>query len=79
MYTSKRVDDDGVGGPTFWILVYVSTCIVEFPRMSRHRHMNTHGGAPQARFFLAYLSVSLTTNPESESVSGLRVLSYLLT
>ena len=77
MYDSKRVDDAGAGGPTFWILVYVSACIVEFPRMSRHRHMNPHGGARQARFFFAYFSVSLTTNPES--VAGLRVLSYLLT
>ncbi len=56
--------------------MYVSACIVEFPRMSRHRHMNRNGGAPEARFFFPYLSVSLTTNPES--VAGLRVLSYLL-
>jgi hypothetical protein len=45
--------------------------------MSRHRHMNPNGGVAQARFFFAYLSVSLTTNPES--VAGLSVLSYLLT
>ncbi len=31
LYAWKRVDDAGAGGPTFWILVYVTACIVEFP------------------------------------------------
>ena len=73
------------GRPDFFnFVVEVGACIVEFPRMTRRTHMNpmTEYGAPQVRFFFSYhswLSVSLTTNPESlTGPKSCELLTYLV-